>query len=195
MGSSDPNAKEIWTKEKMIVNDVIGKPKDAFVKYGVVQYDKPGSVRVPLGDYKDEKELQEGVKKLLLKQSKALDEGIKSAGGEFDKNGRPKARKVMVVFVDGNDDSTMEELKKVAEPLKKKKVKIIPVLLGENVDEEKVKPLLPKKKKPIKGKDPEKLAEEIAEETLNGKNERSYCTFILEFWKMMLIKRTLLSFK
>ena len=169
VGSADPNGTETLFKEKVIVNDVIDKPKDAFVKYGVIELDKTGTVKVPLGNYKDEKELKENVKKLPFKERKSLDEGVKSAGKEFEKKGRPKARKIMVVFLDGNDDSTKDALKKVAEPLKKKKVKIIPVVLGENVDEEKLKSLLPKKKKPKKGKDPKKLAEEVTQEAFNGK--------------------------
>ena len=169
MGSADPNGKNTLTKEKVIANDIIEEPKDAVAKYGVVQFEETGLVKVPLGDYEDEKELRENVKKLPFKEGKSLDEGIKTAGKEFEKNGRPKARKIMVVFIDGNDDSTKDKLKKAAEPLKKKKVKIIPVVLGENVDEEKIKPLLEKKKKPKKGKDPKKLVDEIAEETFNGK--------------------------
>ena len=170
MGSSDPDGKATLTKEKILVNDMIEKPKDAFVKYGVVELDKNGTVRVPLGEYQDDKELKENVKKLPFKERKSLDEGIKSAGKEFDKNGRPKARKIMIVFIDGNDDSTKDQLEKVSKPLKKKNVKIIPVVMGENVDEDKLKPLLGKKKKPKRGKDPGKLAEEVAEETFNGKN-------------------------
>ena len=169
MGSADTNGRDTLSKEKLIVNDMIEEPNYAFVKYGVVEMDKAGSVKVPLGAYEDEKELKENVKKLPFKERKSLDEGIKSAGKEFEKNGRPKARKIMVVFVDGNDDSTKNALKKVAEPLKKKKVKIIPVVLGENVDEEKLKPLLANNKKPKKGKDPKELAQKAAEESFNGK--------------------------
>ena len=169
MGATDPKAKETFNKEKQIVNKMVDTPKDAFVKYGVVQFDKMGETKIPLGDYPNEKELKERVKKLPLKEGKSLDEGIKKAGEEFEKNGRPKARKILVVFMDGNDDSDKEKLKKVAEPLKKKNVKIIPVVLGENVMEEKVKPLLPKKKKPKKGKDPSNLSEQIAEDAFNGK--------------------------
>jgi hypothetical protein len=80
----------------------------------------------------------------------------------------------MVVFIDGNDNSTKDALKKVAEPLKKKNIKIIPVVLGENVDEEKLKPLLANKKKPKKGKDPKKVADEVAEEILNGTSQIFY---------------------
>ena len=176
LGSANPNGKDTFIKEKTIVINMIEKPKDAFVKYGVTEMDKTGSVKVPLGDYKDEKELKENIKQIPFKERKSLDEGIKSAGKEFEKNGRPKARKIMVVFIDGIDDSTMDELKKVTEPLKKKNVKIIPVVLGETLDEEKLKPLSPKKK-PKKGKDPKKLADEVAEEALNGKIKRFFQTF------------------
>ncbi len=175
MGSAEPNSVETFAKEKIIVNDIIEKPKDAFVKYGVVQFVKDGSVKVPLGDYKDENELKNHVNKLPLKEGKALDEGIKSAGEEFERNGRPKARRVMVVFIDGNDDSTEDTLKKVAEPLKKNNIKIIPVVLGENVDGANLKSLLPNKKKPKKGKDPKKLGEEVAEEVLKGKRSEILC--------------------
>ncbi|XP_028394002.1 collagen alpha-5(VI) chain-like [Dendronephthya gigantea] len=175
MGSADPNGRNTLTKEKIIVNDIIEKPNDAFVTYGVVQLNETDPVKVPLGDYNDEKELKEKVKKLPFKEGKSLDEGIKKAGKELGKNGRPKARKVIVVFVDGNDDVTEEQLKKVAEPLKKKKVKIIPVVLGENVDEEKLKPLLGKKKKPKKEKDLKKLAEEVAEEAFNDQCFAAEC--------------------
>ena len=170
MGSSDPDGKATLTKEKILVNDMIEEPRDAFVKYGVVELDKNGTVKVPLGGYEDEENLKKNVKKLPFKERKSLHEGIKSAEKEFDKNGRPKARKIMIVFIDGNDDSTKDQLEKVSKPLKKKNVKIIPVVMGENVDEDKLKPLLGKKKKPKKGKDPGKLAEEVAEETFNGKD-------------------------
>ena len=175
MGSSDPKAKENFDKEKDIVNKMIDKPKNALPKYGVIHFGDTGTVKVPLGDYEDEDELKDRVKKLPLKQGKSLDEGIKSAGEEFEKNGRPKARQVMVVFIDGNDDSTKDKFKKVAKPLKKKNVKIVPVLLEDLVDEEKIKPLLGKKKKPVKGKDPSKLVDDISEETLNGKFLLIFC--------------------
>ena len=168
MGSANPKAKETLEKEKEIVHKMVDSPKDANTKYGVVQFGKTAETKIPLGGYEDEKALKERVKKLPLKEGKSLDEGIKTAGKEFEENERPKSRKVLVVFVDGNDDSAKDKLKKAAEPLKKKNIKIIPVVLGENVDEEKVKPLLPKKKKPKKGKDPKRLSEEIAEEIFNG---------------------------
>ena len=169
MGSAEPNSEETLGKEKLIVDDIIGKPKDAFVEYGVVQFDRVGSVVVSLGAYKNEDDLQDLVNKLPLKEGKGLHNGIKIAGDEFEKNGRSKSRKVMVVFIDGNDDSTEEKLKNITEPLKKKNVKIIPVVLGDNVDEEKMKPLLPKKTKPKKGKDRKKLGEDVAEEIFAGK--------------------------
>lgn len=178
MGSADPNGRDNWMKEKRIMNDIIEKPKDAFVKYGVVETDPIGSIHVPLGVYEDEKKLKESVKKIPFKERRNLDEGIKNAGNEFEKNGRPEARKIMIVFIDGKDVSTVEELKKVTEPLKKKNVKIIPVVLEDNVDKDKLKPLLHDNKKAKKGKDPKKLADEVSEETFNGKRRECEHNFI-----------------
>lgn len=160
------------------MNDMIEKPKDAFVKYGVVETDPIGSIHVPLGVYEDEKKLKESVKKMPFKERRNLDEGIKNAGNEFKKNGRPEARKIMIVFIDGKDVSTVEELKKVTEPLKKKNVKIIPVVLEDNVDKDKLKPLLLDNKKAKKGKDPKKLADEVSQETFNGKRRECEHNFI-----------------
>ena len=182
MGSANPNAMETFSKEKEIVNNMVETPKDAFAHYGIVQFGKTGETKIPLGDHGNKKTLKERVKKLPWKEGKSLDNGIKTAGKEFEDNGRPKARKVLVVFIDGNDDSTKDKLKKEAEPLKKKNIKIVPVILGENVDKEKVKPFLPKKKKPKKGKDPKRLSEQIAEETFNGENLPSlFRSFVLFF--------------
>ena len=168
MGSANPNAKETFDKEKKIVNSMVETPTNVFVKYGVVQFGKTSKTKIPLGNYVDENELKKRVKTLPWdEEGKFLDEGIKIAGEEFEKNGRPKARKVLVVFMDGNDDSDKDKLKKVTEPLKKNNTKIVPVILGE-VDEEKVKELMTPNKKPKKGKDPKKMSKLLAEDTLNG---------------------------
>lgn len=168
MGSAEPNIEETMDKEKLIVNEIIEKPKDSLVKYGVVQFGNNASVKIPLGDYLDESQLKDHIRKLSLTDGRALNKGIETAGNEFEKNGRPKARQIMVVFIDGNDKSSGDELAKVARHLHEKDIKIIPVVLKDNVRKEKLKPLLLNNKTPIKGKDPQSLAHEAAEEVLKG---------------------------
>ena len=175
MGSANPKARDTFNEEKQIVINLIKTPKDTDAKYGIVQFDDEAETKIPLGSNDDEEKLKEYVKILSWKEEgKSLDEGIKKAAMEFEKNGRPTARKVLIVFVDGNDDSDKEDLAEVTRPLKTKNVEIISVVMGD-VDEEKINELTPKNKKPKKGKDPKELSELVAEEALNG-NLQDYFT-------------------
>ena len=168
MGSANPKARDTFNEEKQIVINLIETPKDTITKYGIVQFGKEAETKIPLGGDDEEEKLKEHVKILLWKEEgKSLDKGIKEAAMEFEKNGRPTARKVLIVFVDGNDDSDKEDLAEVTRPLKNKNVEIIPVVMGD-VNEDKITELIPKNKKPKKGKDSKELSELIAEEALNG---------------------------
>ena len=174
MGASNPKAEETFDKEKEIANKMVDTPKDSFVKYGVVQFGQQSKTKLPLGDYTDEDDLKKRVRSLRWEEDgKSLDEGIKNAGEEFKKNGRPKAHRVLVVFMDGNDESDEEKLKKVSEPLKNTNVEII-VVAFRDVDKGKAKALIPKTKKPKKGKDPKELSEMVGEDAFDGKSDDNY---------------------
>lgn len=168
MGSANPKARNTFDEEKQIVINLIKTPKDASAKYGIVQFGEEAETNVPLGSKDDEENLREYVKILPWKEEgKSLEKGIKRAAMEFENNGRPGARKVLIIFVDGNDENDKEDISEAAKPLKNKNVQIIPVVMGD-VDEDKVKELIPKNKKPKRGKDPKELTELIVEEALIG---------------------------
>ena len=167
MGSANPHARKTFEKEKEIVKNVVDTPTDGYTKYGVVQFGKKATVKIPLGDYKDEDELKKLVKVLpWSEEGEQLDDAIKKAGEELKKNGRRGSKKVLVVFFDGNDNSDKDKLKETVTPLKKD-VLVVPVVLGD-VDDDKVEELTPKDKKPIKGDDPKELGEITSEEIFNG---------------------------
>ena len=173
MGSANPKARDTFNDEKQIVVNLIKTPKDSIAKYGIVQFGEDAETKVPLGSDDDEEKLIESVKILSWKEEgKSLDKGLEKAAMEFEENGRPTARKVLIVFVDGKDNSDKEDLAEKTRPLKNKNVKIIPVVLGDVVDDDKVNELIPRNKKPKKGKDPKKLSELVAEETLIGNSKK-----------------------
>ena len=168
MGSANPKARDTFDEEKQIVINLIKTPKDTLAKYGIVQFGKEAETKIPLGSKDDEEKLKEYVKIMPWKEEgKSLDKGIKKAAMEFEKNGRPGARKVLIVFVDGNDENNKEDIHEAARPLKDENVEIIPVVMGD-VDEDKIKDLIPKNKKPKRGKNPKELTELVAEEALIG---------------------------
>ena len=173
MGSANPKARDTFNGEKQIVINLIKTPKDSIAKYGIVQFGEDAETKVPLGSDDDEEKLIESVKILSWKEEgKSLDKGLEKAAMEFEENGRPTARKVLIVFVDGKDNSDKEDLAEKTRSLKNKNVKIIPVVLGDVVDDDKVNELIPMNKKPKKGKDPKKLSELVAEETLIGNSKK-----------------------
>jgi hypothetical protein len=55
----------------------------------------------------------------------------------FEKEGRPKARKILVVFSDGKLPTNVEDIKRFKKPLEKKNIKVISVTVGDNVEEDK----------------------------------------------------------
>lgn len=168
MGSANPKARDTFNKEKQVVINFIQSPKDTFVQYGLVQFGKEAETRIPLGSIDDNEKLKQYVKILPWREEgTSLAEGIKKAAIEFEKNGRPKSRKVLIFFVDGNEDSDKESLTVAARPLKDRNVEIIPVVVGD-VDKDKIKELIPENKKPKTGKDPKELGVVVAEEALNG---------------------------
>ena len=168
MGSANPKARDTFDEEKQIVINLIKTPKDTSAKYGIVQFGEEPDTKIPLGSKDDEEKLKEYVKILPWKEEgKSLDKGIKKAGMEFEKNSRPGAQKVLIIFVDGNDENDEEDISEAARPLKNKNIEIIPVVMGD-VDEDKIKQLISKNKKPKRGKDPRELTELVAEEALIG---------------------------
>ena len=157
---------------------MIDTPKDGYAEYGVVQFGKEATVKIPLGHYKDEDEFKKLVKVLpWSEEGEELDDAIKKAGEELKKNGRAGSKKVLVVFFDGNVKIDKDKLKETVAPLKKD-ILVIPVVLGD-VDDDKVEELTPKDKKPIKGDDPKELAEITSEEIFNGNRDLIETKYIL----------------
>ena len=156
MGSSGPNAQEIFSEQKVVVKDIIKDYEPQDVKYSLIQYETEGRKLVGLNDFKDFSKLQKFVDILTWKDNGvALDDALKKANRLFDEEGRPFSRRVLVVFTDGRVDNTQTELVEAVKPLKEKNVKIIPVVLKEPADETNIRILLPKDKEPIK-KSPQK---------------------------------------
>jgi hypothetical protein len=79
---------------------------------------------------------------------KALEE----AKGLFDQaSDRPKARKVLVVLMDKKSSNTPSEIIRAARPLEEDRVKVIPVVIGNESDMEELEHVTPEKGNVMKG--------------------------------------------
>lgn len=151
------------------------------ILYGTIQYGKDASIKSKFKDTPSKSDVMKFIDGLLWKdEGKKLDRALTETDKLFKDHGRPKARKILVVFVTGKADSTTEELNKAAKKLNDDNVKIIAVKLGTDPDEtrlEDIKPkinIIKKKKKPII---PSKLAELIDEIVKKGKYFKKVSVF------------------
>lgn len=150
MGSSEPNAQNVFNEQKDIVNDIIrDEPND--VKYSLIQYETEGRKLAGFNDFEDVSRFRKFIETLTWKgDGVGLEDALKKANSLFEKEGRPFSKRVLVVFTDGRVDSSSTALEKAVKPLNDKNVKIIPVVLKEPVDESNVEILLPKGQEPVR---------------------------------------------
>ena len=88
----------------------------------------------------------------------------------FEKEGRPKARKILVVFSDGKLPTNVEDIKRFKKPLDKQNIKVISVTVGDNVEEDKFNELSSKNEttRHDDEQEPKDTADKIQEEILKG---------------------------
>lgn len=171
MGSSGPDAEEIFSEQKDIVNDIMKDYESTDVKYSVIQYETEGRKLAGFDDFKDIPKFKKFIEILTWKDDGVgLDDALKKANTLFDEEGRPFSRRILVVFTNGRFDKSPNELEEAVKSLKEKNVKIIPVVLKEPTDETTIRILLPKDKDPVRKSDqtPDETDDKVKEEIHKG---------------------------
>ena len=162
----------MFEKEKQAAKTMIDNEKEKDILYSTIVYGQDALLKSKFNDLPDKAEVKEFIDTLEWPdEGNKLDHTLVEADKVFKEHGRPKARKITVVFVTGNADATTGELKKAAKKLNDNQVKIVVVKLGTDPDDKKLEVVTPKKnivkkKKTIK---PKELAEFIEEKVLKGR--------------------------
>ena len=144
MGSSDPNGRLIFAKQKEIAKSIIDLPDTAHQRYGVVQFDNYPSVPARLGYIRDKMSLKEVIDRITWRRDgTAFTHALRKAADQFEKEGRPSADSVMVVFSDGKQRATNQELSEVGALLRKKGITVKVVTTDVGSDGTRLKPLAP----------------------------------------------------
>ena len=144
MGSSDPNGRLIFAKQKEIAKSIVDLPDTADQRFGVVQYDSYPSVPARLGYIRDKKSLKEVIDMITWRRDgTAFIHALRKAADQFEKEGRPNADSVIVVFSDGKQKATDQELSEVGAMLRKKGIRVKVVTTDKGSDGSRLKPLAP----------------------------------------------------
>ena len=150
---------------------MIDNEKEKDILYATIVYGNDASVKSKFKDMPEKVNVKKFIDTLTwedegTKLNKALDETDKL----FKEHGRPKARKITVVFVTGKPEATMNELKRAAKKLNDDDVKIIVVKLKADPDDKVLEVITPKKNivKVKEPDDPEESAKIIDDERMKG---------------------------
>ena len=140
-GSQGRNALSLMEKEKNIAIDKIDSDKDSSdIRYGLINYADVAGIYSKLGEFSAKHEVKDAIEKISWAgDGTGLRDAISEAAKEFKINGRPDAYKIFLVFVTGPAAASVEKLNTSAQKLFDMNVRVIPVLLGEDSNEDHVK--------------------------------------------------------
>lgn len=144
MGSSKPNGRLILAKQKEIAKYIINLPNTAGQHYGVIQYDSYPSVPVRLGYIRDKATLKEAIDLITWRRDgTAFIDALRIAADQFKKEGRPNADSILVVFSDGKEQGTKQELSQVGAVLRKNGITVYILTTDEGRDNTDIGHLVP----------------------------------------------------
>lgn len=177
VGAKNPS---YFKKQKDALLEMSGQHQNTSLDYiyEVIQYGENAMVKKSLNERMNNKDFQSYVESLVIEEpGVALLDAVREAKVSFEKFGRPRARKVLVVFSDEaivKDPVPLSEFQELGEKLRENGVKMIGVTI------EDVKGDLDDTIKELTGKDPlkidsvdddntpQRIGTKIAEKTVNG---------------------------
>lgn len=174
-GSQGRDALSLMEKEKSIaIANIMSVKESDDVRYGLINYADFAGVYSKLGEYDTPEKLRDAIQKMpWAGEGTGLNNAISEAVYEFKKNGRPEAYKIFLVFMTGPAVASPEKLNLSAQELFDLNVRVIPVLLGEDSDEEQVKNIVLGPKDIVKPKEedkPSSVAKDIDDTIKQGRN-------------------------
>ena len=123
--------------EKRTISEIVNKSSASNTIFGLLQYGNNATVEISLKEFTDSEKFNQKMNSMSWKTDGInLKAGLEKAAELFHKEGRPKARKVLVVFTDARVPDTVENVIKYREQLEKKGLKIITIAVGDIADDE-----------------------------------------------------------
>ena len=171
LGASNPDGKQHLSNAKQLVEEIVQRNNTPVSRFAIVQYENTANVRSSLNEYTNIQTFIDSLNSLSWRgDTSDLQSGLEKVRKLFENEGRPEARKILVIFSDGKIPISVENIETSKKPLEEKRVKIISVTVGDNVDEDKLNALA-SKNETIQHKDENErddTADKIQQEILKG---------------------------
>lgn len=167
---------------------IVEKQQTSDTLFALIRYAAIATIQVP---FQDKDNFTRDVANIYWTgRGDKLKEALDLVPRVFSEYGRPDAERVLVVFVSDNDDTPRNELIKVDMQLKKNGVRVIPVVIGEPADDDKLTEIHSKKKKPLSikpGDDPKEGSDKISEVVFKGLYALLMVLTVFNLWFVLLV--------
>ena len=142
------------------------------IQYAVITFGNVPITRIPFNmAFLDDKALMSLVDSLRKSSGALLDRALAEAKNFFETQGRPNAKRVLVIIADKKSSSSLNNVEKQALLLEEDDIKVIPVALGSESDISELSTTTPNKQNLVdvdEGDDPNLTAEIILLKILKG---------------------------
>ena len=169
VGSS---TREDFEKAKTPILSTVDTQTNSNPSYGVIQYDSFISEEIPIDQYTNLDEMKSLVKDLAWRSPGILlEKGIKAGRKMLIEEGRPLARKLLLVYSDKNIQSNSSDLHESVEAASADDIRIVTVFFGKPRDQTKISILTPNDPKPsviLPTEDGEKIGPEVTTKVFKG---------------------------
>ena len=159
---------------KDIINSMIDRYGTSSIQYAVITFGNVPITRISFNmAFLDDKALMRLVDSLRKSSGALLDRALAEAKNFFETQGRPNAKRVLVIIADKKSSSSLNNVEKQALLLEEDDIKVIPVALGSESDISELSTTTPNKQNLVdvdEGDDPNLTAEIILLKILKGKH-------------------------
>lgn len=169
-----------------LLPEIAEKQQSSNTLFALIRYAAIASLQVPFQDKTNF--TREVANVYWTGQGDSLEEGLDIVPRVFTEYGRPDAERVLVVFVSDDDDTPRNVFIKVDIKMKKNGVRVIPVVIGEQTEDNNLTEIHPKKKKPLitkPGDDQKDITDKISEIVFKG--ARLFMSWSLIFLSLFMV--------
>jgi hypothetical protein len=163
---------EDFEKAKTSILSTVNTQTNNDPNYGVIQYDNSVSKEIPIKQFTNLDEFKSQVKELVWRNPGILvDDGIDAGRRMLVEEGRPLARRRLVIFTDKKIESNSSDLQESVEAATGDDIRILTLFFGKPKDQTKVSILTPNDPEPsviLPTDDGEKIAPEVTTKVFKG---------------------------
>ena len=133
-GAADPSGQEIFELEKKLAMFLIDQQKNTIPQYSVIKYADTASTVIPLQKFQDLYRLKDQLQEISWPgNGRAIRDALRQASWVY-KGSKPSARKVLILFMSGQQTASLPDLRQAARLLTDQGVRVVVVGYGDQRD-------------------------------------------------------------